>query len=52
MNHLYVSDLEWLRHMLRSKLTHEVGIDLEYDILQRLEREIKDSKPDIVDRSK
>lgn len=38
---LYLSDLEWLRHLLYSKLTQSVGIDMEYEILQRLDKEIE-----------
>ena len=44
MSKLYLSDLEWLRHMLHSKLTQQVGIDYEYDILTRLDEEIAERK--------
>lgn len=44
MSQLYLSDLEWLRHLLYSKLTQKVGSDYEYDILQRLDAEIAERK--------
>lgn len=44
MDNLYLSDLEWLRYLLYSKLTQTVGIDMEYEILQRLDKEIAERK--------